>query len=115
MPEARSVDDRLQVAAQLHKLLSVNDLQRSDRPRARDDVVFRQLDDEWVIYDPASDRLHVLNLTAALVWTYCTGEHDVRAIAREVGRAFDPPVDGERIGDEVASALGTLRAEGLLA
>lgn len=84
-------------------------------PRGRDDVVFRQLDDEWVIYDPAADRLHVLNLTAALVWSHCTGEYGVREIAEAVGKAFDPPVAGERIREDVESALRTLQSEGLLA
>lgn len=92
----------------------MNDL-ASSCPRGRDDVVFRQLDDEWVIYDPTSDRLHVLNLTAALVWSHCTGDYGVGEIADAVGKAFDPPVTGERIRDDVESALGTLRSEGLLA
>jgi hypothetical protein len=94
--------------------MSMNDLTQAN-PRGRDDVVFRQLDDEWVIYDPQSDRLHVLNLTAALVWSHCTGEYHVADIASEVGRTFDPPVGGDAIRGDVESALRTLHSEGLLA
>ncbi len=85
------------------------------RPRARDDVVFRQLDDEWVIFDPAADRLHALNLSAALVWTHCTGTHLVGEIAAAVGRAFDRPAPEDEIVRDVESAVARFRAEGLLA
>lgn len=85
------------------------------RPRARDDVVFRQLDEEWVIFDPAADRLHALNLTAALVWTHCTGEFDASEIAAAVGGAFDPPVDGAAVLPDVQATLTRFGDEGLLA
>jgi len=87
----------------------------ADRPRGRDDVVFRQLDDEWVLFDPTADRLHALNLTAALVWSHCTGEHDPSAIAAAVGEAFDPPVAGGDILADVRATLDRFRAEGLFA
>ena len=38
-------------------------------PKGRSEVIFRPLDDSWVLFDPRSERVHVLNLTAALVWT----------------------------------------------
>lgn len=86
-----------------------------ERPRARDDVVFRALDDEWVLYDPRADRLHVLNLTAALVWAYCGGEQDVSGIADAVGSAFTPPRSGAEVTDDVAAALARFEDEGLFA
>lgn len=44
-------------------------------PMARGDVVLRRVGNEWVLFEAARDRTHVLNLTAAVVWTYCDGEH----------------------------------------
>ena len=84
-------------------------------PKARGDVVFRQLDEEWVIFDPAADRLHALNLTAALVWSHCTGELDVSQIADAVGGAFDPPVDHATVLPDVQATLNRFSEEGLLA
>jgi hypothetical protein len=81
------------------------DASLSVRPRARDDVLFRYLDDEWVIFDPVTDRLHALNLTAALVWAECDGERDV---------AFDPPLPRDRVLDDVRGAIEAFRDEGLL-
>ncbi|UCF40657.1 MAG: PqqD family protein [Gemmatimonadota bacterium] len=77
--------------------------------------MFRQLDDEWVLFDPTADRLHALNLTAALVWSHCTGELDAEAIADAVGGAFDPPVAGADILADVRATLDRFRAEGLFA
>jgi len=85
------------------------------RPRARDDVVFRQLDEEWVIFDPAADRLHALNLTAALVWSHCTGEFDASGIAAAVAGAFDPPVEVATVLPDVQATLARFGDEGLLA
>lgn len=86
----------------------------SIRPRARDDVLFRQLDDEWVIFDPVTDTLHALNLTAALVWTGCTGDRDVAAIVDDVAASFDPPLTRERVLDDVLGAIERFRKQGLL-
>lgn len=58
------------------------------RPLSREDVVFRRVGEDWVLFDPTTQRIHVLNLTAALVWSHCTGELDERGIDAEVRRAF---------------------------
>lgn len=78
-------------------------------------MVFRQLDDEWVIFDPSADRLHALNLTAALVWSHCTGELAVPEIAHAVGGAFEPPKGGNEIVTDVEATIARFRQEGLLA
>jgi len=86
-----------------------------DRPRARDDVVLRPLDEEWVIFDPAADKLHALNVTAALVWMHCTGSSTMEDIADAVGAAFEPPVKGATIIGDIREAVDRFRREGLLA
>ncbi|HEX9901006.1 MAG TPA: PqqD family protein [Candidatus Methylomirabilis sp.] len=83
-------------------------------PRARAEVVFRQLDDEWVVYDPTRDRLHALNLSAAMVWAHCTGDHEVSDIAAAVGAAFTPPRPATDVLSDVEAALKRFQAEGLL-
>lgn len=81
------------------------------RPRSRADVVFRRVGEDWVLFDPATQRLHVLNLTAALVWSFCTGDHDVPAIDEEVRRAFGEAPTGDT---GVEDALRDFRSAGLL-
>ncbi|MGA3361705.1 MAG: PqqD family protein [Solirubrobacteraceae bacterium] len=75
------------------------------------DLDINEVDDGLVIFDPATERVHYLNGTAALVFTLCTGEHDAEAIADLVRRIFqlaEPPAP------EVDVCLGQLRREGLI-
>ncbi len=85
------------------------------RPRWRDDVIFRRLDDEWVVFDPEGDKLHTLNLTAALVWSHLTGDVERESIAAEVAAAFESGVTVDDVLDDVNAAIRRFHAEGLLA
>ncbi|MEZ4416297.1 MAG: PqqD family protein [Gemmatimonadota bacterium] len=84
------------------------------RPRGRSDVVFRPLKDEWVILDPTTDRVHVLNLAAAMVWLCCDGTRTRDAIARAIWEDFDGRPSLEGIRADVDAALANLDAQGLL-
>ena len=80
------------------------------RPLARDDVIFRKTEDEWLLYDPTTDDIHVLNLAAALVWTLCDGERLVDEILTEVESAFETPA----ANGDVADIIDEFQAAGLL-
>ncbi len=86
----------------------------TSRPERREDVVFRPLAEQWVLYDPSTRRLHVLNLAAALVWSHCDGTHDVGAMVEAVRGAFDPGPPEPDIRRDVLDALETFAREGLL-
>ena len=83
-------------------------------PKARVDVVFRQLDDEWVLYDPQTNMLHAMNLTAAVVWTHCDGARAADDIAAEVRDAFEVPPEPDTVTTDVAETLARFHTEGLL-
>jgi hypothetical protein len=84
-------------------------LSLSWKPRTRTDLVFRRVGPDWVVFDPSTQQIHVLNLTAALVWTHCTGEHTVAEIEGVVSNAFTEAAD-----PGVVAVLGEFREEGLL-
>jgi PqqD family protein of HPr-rel-A system len=86
--------------------------QPTGHPRARDDVLFRQVDDEWVVFDPAANELHVLNLSAALIWSHCTGDHTPEAIAEALQEAYD--IETEQAAADVRETLERFREAGLL-
>ena len=83
-------------------------------PRARDDLVFRELDDEWVLYDGTGQQIHVLNRTAAIVWLSCTGELTREEIAAELIAAFDGSVDRSRAVADVTAVLTEFQRRELL-
>ena len=82
-------------------------------PTARGDVVLRRVGNEWVLFDAAHDRAHVLNLTAAVVWTYCDGEHDPGAISAAINREI-AGTPSEQVLSDVEGVLRRFGGEGLL-
>ena len=67
--------------------------------------------DGLTVYDPATDRVHYLNATAAIVFTLCDGTHSASEIASFVAESFEldePP------GGEIEDCLSMLRSERLL-
>ena len=83
------------------------------RPAARPDLILRRVGSEWVLYDAARAKAHVLNLTAAVIWTYCDGSHERSAIAAAIAREV-PSLDPTRIKDDIDDALRRFADEGLL-
>lgn len=84
----------------------------SGLPTAREDVLLRRVGSEWVLFDARRDQAHVLNLTAAVVWTYCDGLHDTGDIADAIARE----VEGTRapaIVEDIQAVLRRFAAEGL--
>lgn len=80
------------------------------RPTVRDDVDFRHVGGDWVLFDPKSQRIHVLDVAAALTWSHCAGELDVDALDDEIRRAFG----AARTDTGVREALQTFVDAGLL-
>lgn len=67
--------------------------------------------DGYIVYQPARDRIHYLNATAAVVLELCNGRNAVGDLPELLRLAFDltePPVEA------VASCLETLAREGLI-
>ena len=82
-----------------------------DRPRLAEKAQIHPVDDGYMIYDPDQDRVHYLNVTAALVALSCDGAITAAEIACRIQQQYDlkaPPIDA------VADILARLRDEGLL-
>ncbi len=86
-----------------------------NQPAARSDVLLRPMGAEWVLYDPDSRRIHVLNLSAALTWSALDGERTLEAVAEEICTEMAEVPDQERVLDDVRAAVERFREEGLLA
>ncbi len=85
----------------------------TETPIARDDVVLRRVGSEWVLFDARADRAHVLNLTAAVVWTYCDGSHGPEAIAAAIARDV-AGAEASAIRSDIDQVLRRFATEGLL-
>lgn len=76
-------------------------------PRGRSDLIFRQVGDEWLLFDPTSGNIHVLNLSAALVWSQCDGETPADQMAAAIREAYDQEVPPA--GEVYALVMSTLK------
>lgn len=83
----------------------------ADRPVHREGLETNDVPDGCVVYDPAADRVHYLNGTAAVVFELCTGEISVDEMATFLQRAFDL---GEPPRIETEECVARLREEGLI-
>ncbi len=84
-----------------------------DHPTARDDVLLQRVGNEWVLFDAKESRAHVLNLTAAVVWTYCDGNHGCDAIAEAIALGLSD-TRADAIRGDIEQVLGRFASEGLL-
>ena len=73
------------------------------RPKLRHDLIFRQVDDDFVVYDPITDRTALFNLTAAVVLDLCDGRRTVDEIAGEVTEIFK--ADASEVAENVTASL----------
>lgn len=84
---------------------------QNECPTVADGLEINEVPDGLVIYDPARDRVHTLNATAAVVFTLCDGTEDLESLAEDVAQAYElaePPVA------QVEACVDHLRAEGLV-
>ena len=83
------------------------------RPRKSPGVYDEVLPDGGlVLFHSQGALILTLNQTAALVWEYCDGTHDVDAIAAELRDVFPEAADAKR---DVRSLLSTLCQAGVIA
>ena len=71
-----------------------------------------EIEGEAVVLDEAQDRLHLLNVTAALVWRCLDGTTTVAAICADLSCELGIPFD-QTLSDTL-DVLGDLAREGLL-
>lgn len=83
--------------------------------KARENVVYRQVDDEWVLYDPVSEKMHVLNVTAGLIWNHLDGTQTFDDLVSLVHEAFDPPAPTDVARRDVRAVLEQFFSAGLMA
>ena len=83
-----------------------------NRPRVRPDLIFREIEGDFVLYDPVTDRTALLNASAAAILDLCDGSRTLDDITMEIVRRFD--AGKESVGQEVEKVLRKVASRGLL-
>lgn len=84
----------------------------AQRPKRRETLSCREVNEEMVILDRSAGHVHQLNTTATFIWQRCDGEHSTEDISRELAKVFE--VDATTLDRDVEEALRQLAALGLL-
>jgi Coenzyme PQQ synthesis protein D (PqqD) len=77
-----------------------------------DGLDVNEVPDGYVIYHTASDRVHYLNKTAAIVFELCDGSSGANDIVARVGQMFD--LDDKTANEEIEACVRSLLKEGLV-
>jgi hypothetical protein len=80
-------------------------------PRVTPGIEINKVDDGYIVYQPARDRVHYLNQTAALVLELCNGTTRAADLAGLLQTVYQLPAPPRA---EVSECLEKLYAEGLL-
>ena len=86
----------------------------ASQPSRRDDIELRKLGNEWLLYDPRSGTVHILNATARLVWELCDGAHDQSQIEAALVAACTVPA-GADVRRDIEGVLRSFSEKDLLA
>lgn len=81
-------------------------------PRPAPAVLATELDGELVLLDPRTDRLHLLDQLATLIWNVFDGEVTVDELTADLADAFETPAATVR--DDLDGLVRSLRAAVLL-
>ena len=80
--------------------------------RKRPDLLVEEIEDEIVIYDPRTHRVHHLNPMASIIWELCDVSPNPKDIAKEIVDALK--ADHLNVEKDVLETLGQLQGKGLL-
>jgi len=82
------------------------------KPVKKADIHARRLGEEWILYDSESEKVHIINKTAELVWRFCDGNHDVASIKDQMQDIFN--ASESRIEGDVQNILEEFKQIGIL-
>lgn len=85
----------------------------NDKPSKREDIVFRKIGDEAVLYNTETRLVHILNLTAERVWGLCDGKHNIAEIKDGLRQEFIVE-DKDPIHEDIESILSEFKKHSLL-
>ena len=83
------------------------------RYRRKDEIPGQAMGKDLMVFDPHTDRVHILNGTAAFIWGCLGDETDAGEIGRKIESAYDIP-PGENVLEAVTTVLGNFVENGLI-
>jgi len=57
-------------------------------PKVRENLMFKEMDDGAIIYEPEKEICYSLNVTAAYIWSLCDGKNSIENMIASVKSYF---------------------------
>ncbi|HLY10752.1 MAG TPA: PqqD family protein [Planctomycetota bacterium] len=84
-------------------------------PRRREGFLYQDVSDGGVLFDPAADKVYVLNPSAAFIWNSLDGSRSPDAIVEELRDALGSATpDLETLRRDVDRSLSDFSRQGLI-
>ncbi len=80
---------------------------------ARRDLLAKPVGEELILYDPTSEGIHTLNMTAATIFRLCDGRNTQKDIAKALVESFDS-VELTKASSDVKRTLDILKTKQLV-
>lgn len=84
-----------------------------ERPKTNPKILRRQLDGEWILFDPEAESIHVINEMANVVWTMCDGSRTIDEMVTEIDERYEVPDTGQ-VRSDVEGILASFAELGVL-
>lgn len=84
----------------------------SGRPKGRSEVLCREVDDGFILYDPEEGKVHSLNSVAAYIWDSLDGKQSLSKISESLENF--PGAQGHDVLADVEKTVENFQEEGLL-
>ena len=57
-------------------------------PKVKETLLFKEMDDGAVIYEPSEEKCYSLNSTSAYIWSLCDGTNSINEIINSIKSDF---------------------------
>ena len=81
--------------------------------KPRKNLICKKLGDEAMLYDPATENVHVLNITSLFIWNLLDGKHSSQEIESKMRENFTISPE-TNVQDDIAKILEEFKGKGLL-
>jgi len=86
---------------------------RNNKPSKREEIIFRKIGDETVLYSTETRLVHILNSTAEKVWQLCDARHNIAQIKEGLRQEFIVE-DEDPVHKDIESILTEFKKNNLL-
>ncbi len=84
-------------------------------PRRREGFLYQEVADGGVLFDPAGEKVYVLNPSAAFIWNSLDGRRSPGEIEADLREALGPALPSpDTIAEDVRRSLSDFARQGLL-